>query len=212
MTASELANEYRRQRDELLQALKDAMKVICGICDKECCDYGFGDEIDRLSMISENKKPCRFCDRPEGSRRSHPYCTKHQTFCEPGYYPDCDKETTLYPHHERKPKMNSKQLEVLEKVHDFLGVLIRENLIKDAPFLEEEPSLVVSDLADEVHDAIHKFPERNCDRFGDIPGDAVSDFLKKHPNANFSGTDQHAISVFAGWAFREADKEEPSCR
>lgn len=59
--------------------------------------------------------------------------------------------------------MKTKQLEVLNRVHDFLGVLIRENLIKDAPFLEEEPMLQVSDLADDVYDAIHNFPLRNCD-------------------------------------------------
>jgi hypothetical protein len=46
--------------------------------------------------------------------------------------------------------------EVLNKVHDFLGVLIRENLIKEAPYLDEEPLLKVSDLADDLWDVIHK--------------------------------------------------------
>lgn len=46
--------------------------------------------------------------------------------------------------------------EVLNKVHDFLGILIRENLIKEAPFLDEEPMLMVSDLADDLWEVIQK--------------------------------------------------------
>ena len=46
--------------------------------------------------------------------------------------------------------------EVLHKVHDFLGILIRENLIKEAPFLDEEPMLMVSDLADDLYEVIQK--------------------------------------------------------
>ena len=46
--------------------------------------------------------------------------------------------------------------EVLNKVHDFLGILIRENLIKEAPYLDEEPMLKVSDLADDLWEVIHK--------------------------------------------------------
>lgn len=46
--------------------------------------------------------------------------------------------------------------EVLNKVHDFLGILIRENLIKEAPFLDEEPMLMVSDLADDLYEVIQK--------------------------------------------------------
>ena len=47
-------------------------------------------------------------------------------------------------------------IEVLNKVHDFLGILIRENLIKEAPYLDEEPMLKVSDLADDLWEVIHK--------------------------------------------------------
>ena len=47
-------------------------------------------------------------------------------------------------------------IEVLNKVHDFLGILIRENLIKESPYLDEEPMLKVSDLADDLWEVIHK--------------------------------------------------------
>ena len=50
----------------------------------------------------------------------------------------------------------SEMIEVLNKVHDFLGILIRENLIKEAPYLDEEPMLMVSDLADDLWEVIHK--------------------------------------------------------
>jgi Lar family restriction alleviation protein len=50
-------------------------------------------------------------------------------------------------------------IEVLNKVHDFLGILIRENLIKEAPYLDEEPMLKVSDLADDLWEVIHKGPK-----------------------------------------------------
>ena len=50
----------------------------------------------------------------------------------------------------------SEMIEVLNKVHDFLGILIRENLIKEAPYLDEEPMLKVSDLADDLWEVIHK--------------------------------------------------------
>ena len=50
----------------------------------------------------------------------------------------------------------SEVIEVLNKVHDFLGILIRENLIKEAPYLDEEPMLKVSDLADDLWEVIHK--------------------------------------------------------
>lgn len=58
--------------------------------------------------------------------------------------------------------MTEKDMAVLKRVHDFLGVLIREDLIKYSPVLDEEPALMVSDLADDLHDVI-KTPPRNCD-------------------------------------------------
>lgn len=51
---------------------------------------------------------------------------------------------------------------ILKKVHDWLGVLIRDSRPDDRC----KECLGASDLADEVYDAIHS-PVRNCDRFSD---------------------------------------------
>jgi len=51
---------------------------------------------------------------------------------------------------------------VLERVGKFLGILIRENLIKDAPFLNEGELENESDLADDVWEVLQMKP-RNCD-------------------------------------------------
>lgn len=55
-----------------------------------------------------------------------------------------------------------KALKVLERVNKFLGVLIRENLVKDAPFLKEGELENESDLADDVWEVLQGVP-RNCD-------------------------------------------------
>ena len=55
-----------------------------------------------------------------------------------------------------------KAREVLERVNKFLGVLIRENLVKDAPFLKEGELEHESDLADDVWEVLQGVP-RNCD-------------------------------------------------
>ena len=55
-----------------------------------------------------------------------------------------------------------KAREVLERVHNFLGILIRENLVKDAPFLKEGELENESDLADDVWEVLQGVP-RNCD-------------------------------------------------
>ena len=55
-----------------------------------------------------------------------------------------------------------KAREVLERVNKFLGVLIRESLVKDAPFLKEEELENESDLADDVWEVLQGVP-RNCD-------------------------------------------------
>lgn len=49
----------------------------------------------------------------------------------------------------------AKLQEALEKVHGYLGKLIRDGLVEDAP--------EASDLADDVWDALHAAPVRNCD-------------------------------------------------
>lgn len=59
--------------------------------------------------------------------------------------------------------MYSKMVTTLKRVHDFLGILVRESLVKEAPFLEDDPVCMASDLADDVHDAITTFRPRNCD-------------------------------------------------
>ena len=51
---------------------------------------------------------------------------------------------------------------ILKKVHDWLGVLIRDSRPDDRC----KECLGASDLADDVYDAIHS-PVRNCDRFSD---------------------------------------------
>ena len=55
-----------------------------------------------------------------------------------------------------------KAREVLERVHNYLGILIRENLVKDAPFLKEGELENESDLADDVWEVLQGVP-RNCD-------------------------------------------------
>lgn len=55
-----------------------------------------------------------------------------------------------------------KARKVLERVNKFLGVLIRENLVKDAPFLKEGELEDESDLADDVWEVLQGVP-RNCD-------------------------------------------------
>ena len=51
---------------------------------------------------------------------------------------------------------------VLERVNKFLGVLIRENLVKDAPFLNDVEIENESDLADDVWEVLQGVP-LNCD-------------------------------------------------
>ena len=55
-----------------------------------------------------------------------------------------------------------KARKVLERVNNFLGILIRENLVKDATFLKEGELENESDLADDVWDVLQGVP-RNCD-------------------------------------------------
>ena len=57
----------------------------------------------------------------------------------------------------------AKARKVLERVHNFLGILIRENLVKEAPFLKEGELENESDLADDVWEVLQGVP-RNCDR------------------------------------------------
>ena len=56
----------------------------------------------------------------------------------------------------------SKARKVLERVHNFPGILIRENLVKGAPFLQEGDLENESDLADDVWEVLQGVP-RNCD-------------------------------------------------
>lgn len=56
----------------------------------------------------------------------------------------------------------SEARKVLERVHNYLGILIRENLVKDAPFLKEGELENESDLADDVWEVLQGVP-RNCD-------------------------------------------------
>ena len=56
----------------------------------------------------------------------------------------------------------SKARKVLERVHNYLGILIRENLVKDAPFLKDGELENESDLADDVWEVLQGVP-RNCD-------------------------------------------------
>ena len=55
-----------------------------------------------------------------------------------------------------------KAREVLERVNKFLGILIRESLVKDAPFLKDGEIENESDLADDVWEVLQGVP-RNCD-------------------------------------------------
>ena len=55
-----------------------------------------------------------------------------------------------------------KERKVLERVNKFLGILIRENLVKNSPFLKEGEIENESDLADDVWEVLQGVP-RNCD-------------------------------------------------
>ena len=55
-----------------------------------------------------------------------------------------------------------KARKVLERVNKFLGILIRENLVKDAPLLEDGEIENESDLADDVWEVLQGVI-RNCD-------------------------------------------------
>ena len=50
----------RQQRNTYRKALKDLLKIVNDITGQECCDYGHGEELHRIEMIADNKKPCRF--------------------------------------------------------------------------------------------------------------------------------------------------------
>lgn len=66
------------------------------------------------------------------------------------------------PFYEVKVVDALKARKVMERVHKFLGILIRENLVKDAPFLKEGEIENESDLADDVWEVLQGVP-RNCD-------------------------------------------------
>ena len=51
---------------------------------------------------------------------------------------------------------------VLERVNKFLGILIREQLVKEAPFLDEGELEDESSLADDVWEVLNSAP-RQCD-------------------------------------------------
>ena len=55
-----------------------------------------------------------------------------------------------------------KARKVLELMHNYLRILIRENLVKDAPFLKEGEFENEGDLADDVLEVLQGVP-RNCD-------------------------------------------------
>ena len=74
----------------------------------------------------------------------------------------------------------SEARKVLERVHNFLGILIRENLVKDAPFLKEGELENESDLADDVWEVLQGVP-RNCDVGTDEEQYArIWEFCRKH--------------------------------
>ena len=74
----------------------------------------------------------------------------------------------------------SEARKVLERVNKFLGVLIRENLVKDAPFLKEGELENESDLADDVWEVLQGVP-RNCDiGTAEEQYARVREFCKKH--------------------------------
>ena len=89
------AKDYKNERDFYRQALKDAVAIIVDIVNEECCTYGYTEDINRLEMISENKKPCQFCSQI--LRSDSMECLKREVFCVPGSFPECEKETSLFP-------------------------------------------------------------------------------------------------------------------
>ena len=76
----------------------------------------------------------------------------------------CNRNCNGYKKKEDEVKVFDalKARKVLERVNKFLGILIRENLVKDAPLLEDGEIENESDLADDVWEVLQGFP-RNCD-------------------------------------------------
>jgi hypothetical protein len=107
-----------------------------------------------------------------------------------------------------------KARKVLERVEKFLGILIRENLVKDAPFLDEGELENESDLADDVWEVLQMKP-RNCDRFA-TETDAQIAFLNevwligvsKLDRDPFDGWTNEMKSAYSKWLFAPATEKE----
>lgn len=104
-----------------------------------------------------------------------------------------------------------KARKVLERVNKFLGILIRENLVKDAPFLDEGELENESDLADDVWEVLQGIP-RNCD-IGTVDEQAKRfyNFCKKYklPDdaCEASCPMQMSLNCELAWAQMEYEKE-----
>lgn len=88
----------------------------------------------------------------------------------------------------------AKLREALEKVHGYLGKLIRDGLVEDAP--------EASDLADDVWDALHAAPVRNCDKPEfTAPGQALAALKSRFPVREwFTG-----FRIAVGWLLKTTD-------
>ena len=93
-----------------------------------------------------------------------------------------------------------KAREVLKRVHNYLGILIRENLVKDAPFLKEGELENESDLADDVWEVLQGVP-RNCDRPECATSKAAQDVWRKEDGGK---------TAYYEWLYSRDGSEEMS--
>lgn len=94
---------------------------------------------------------------------------------------------------EVNPQNVAKMREVLDRVHHYLGRLIRDDLVEDAP--------EASDMADEVWDALNE-PPRNCDKpeFS-TPEQALAALKERFPIREwFTG-----FRIAVGWLLKTTD-------
>lgn len=93
-----------------------------------------------------------------------------------------------------------KTRKILKRVEKFLGILIRENLVKDAPFLGEGELENESDLADDVWEVL-QMQLRNCDV--GTADEQLPRFVAAWESAHRCFVDRRSkmmLSVFSRWA------------
>ena len=104
----------------------------------------------------------------------------------------------------------SEARKVLERVHNYLGILIRESLVKDAPFLKEGELENESDLADDVWEVLQGVP-RNCDEYrtADDARAGFIEFCNKYTCGKCRFADKEKpVGCAIEWLYEKAGKND----